>query len=372
VKKLYWFLENGDLDHDIHTWEEYEMKLPDSLDGYTVIIVIRNPYERLVSGFVDKYKSDGQYVESWIGPTSPVKDVALTFENFVSEIITHGFRVVNAHHFVPQMFTRSDRLSEVCRHKQLFVYDLKNIDYAKLEELFGTKIPESILNFRGGHEREKHPELTTSVHNLKQEEYHMRSPLYSCFYNDAIIQQVQQYFKEDFDFFDAVGFRYAAPRSAEDAYWVAMAADRKSRKSDEKASRRAQAYAFGGNRPQRQALSGRQNSGTAKLSVLSVLPSLLSSVQPPSTVVATVLPSAFTGAAAMVVVTSAAIVVTLPSAPTVVMPIMPLAPVSVIVLPPLLTTAPISMRRMPPRSSRYCSVQQQWLPDSGHTVSSPS
>ena len=34
-------------------------------DSYTIIIIIRNPFIRLISGFVEKYRIDGPYRNKW-------------------------------------------------------------------------------------------------------------------------------------------------------------------------------------------------------------------------------------------------------------------------------------------------------------------
>ena len=79
VKKMFRFLQNGKIHNPIHT--DLDMNsLPDEIENYTTIIVGRNPYKRLVSGFLDKYKPGGEYRHLWKKP-------ALTFSSFVSEVV---------------------------------------------------------------------------------------------------------------------------------------------------------------------------------------------------------------------------------------------------------------------------------------------
>jgi hypothetical protein len=152
-------------------------------------------------------------VEGWVSSESPLANKLLTFENFVDELSINHFRVINAHHFIPQVQENFEiRLRS---HKKLLVYDITSIDYGTLEELFQTKIPPSILLFRGGHQRKHQPDQDlTPVHNLAQEEYSHRSPAYSCFYTAAIMEQVRHFYREDFEFFKSVGFVYSEPEPA--------------------------------------------------------------------------------------------------------------------------------------------------------------
>ena len=54
--------------------------LPENIDDFTIVLIVRNPYKRLVSGFIDKYSMYDKYYRLW-DPSVP-----LTFSNFVDEI----------------------------------------------------------------------------------------------------------------------------------------------------------------------------------------------------------------------------------------------------------------------------------------------
>ena len=55
IKNIFWFLKTGKLENKIHTEKDMN-KLPNYINHYTTIIITRNPYKRIISGFLDKYK----------------------------------------------------------------------------------------------------------------------------------------------------------------------------------------------------------------------------------------------------------------------------------------------------------------------------
>lgn len=57
-------------------------KLPANYNRYKIIIFIRNPYTRIISGFKNKYCS-GRYV--------------------VDKLDMNGIKNINSHHFTPQL-----------------------------------------------------------------------------------------------------------------------------------------------------------------------------------------------------------------------------------------------------------------------------
>ena len=84
IKRIFWFLQNNTIDNSIHTCHDLR-KIPDDIVNYTTIIIGRNPYKRIVSGFLDKYripgeKIEGQFRKWW-------KYDTITFSMFVDELI---------------------------------------------------------------------------------------------------------------------------------------------------------------------------------------------------------------------------------------------------------------------------------------------
>ena len=56
IKHIYWFLQNVHKSLEKPHYGTYN-KLPENTEDYTIIIICRSPYKRLVSGFLEKYKS---------------------------------------------------------------------------------------------------------------------------------------------------------------------------------------------------------------------------------------------------------------------------------------------------------------------------
>ena len=102
------------------------MNLPDDIENYTAILVVRNPYQRIVSGFLDKYHTNGIYRCMW------TSDLPLTFRNFVGEVGRQNWCKIDFHHFAPQTGDKFDE-DKIRRAKQCIVYDIANIDYDYIE-----------------------------------------------------------------------------------------------------------------------------------------------------------------------------------------------------------------------------------------------
>jgi hypothetical protein len=94
IKKIYWYLQNSIIDNKIHSKKEWN-NIPNDIENYTTILIIRNPYERIISGFLDKYKKDGQFRHLW-------KHDTLTFSTFVDKLIKNDWKIIDKHHFIPQ------------------------------------------------------------------------------------------------------------------------------------------------------------------------------------------------------------------------------------------------------------------------------
>ena len=121
IKQMFYFLQNGKLDNPIHLPDEYKIKNFDGDEDYLIVLFIRNPYERLVSGYLDKYKKipTGNY--RWRD------DKELTFKNFVNELFQNAFKTIETHHFIPQISYNWD--DKIKNHKNMLIFDIANIDY---------------------------------------------------------------------------------------------------------------------------------------------------------------------------------------------------------------------------------------------------
>ena len=68
IKRIFLFLNsNSIINNDIHEKVNKFIfnKLPNNIENYTTIIISRNPYKRIISGFLDKYKKNGSYRHLW-------------------------------------------------------------------------------------------------------------------------------------------------------------------------------------------------------------------------------------------------------------------------------------------------------------------
>lgn len=81
-------------------------------------MIIRNPYERIISGFLDKYREEHPWRKLW------KNEKKLTFLNFIDVLDKEGTgRQIERSHFSPQINANWDDTLNI--HK---IYDIKNID----------------------------------------------------------------------------------------------------------------------------------------------------------------------------------------------------------------------------------------------------
>lgn len=205
VKRIFKYLANNQdiSDHNKVHHATYT-RLPPDITSYTIIIIIRNPYKRLVSGFREKYNPDpnssGTCHKMW------TVDKPLTFSNFVDEIVEKNWKVIHEHHFLPHISEAYDKKIE--NHDKFFVYDIENIDYQQFEKLFSKTIPKALLYYRGGHENTRTKTLEKYVYDDEISTYNEYLVNTKYFYNEKILKQVNEFYKNDFELFRRFGFDY--------------------------------------------------------------------------------------------------------------------------------------------------------------------
>jgi hypothetical protein len=184
IKCIYWYLQTEKLDTIIHTDKDLN-KLPDDIENYTTIIITRNPYKRIVSGFLDKYAKGGQFRGLW-------KDSFLSFSLFVDKLINYDWETINFHHFTPQTTEFFDK--KILLSKIIKFYDIEKIDYEYIEQLYNKKIPECVINRKQGHERNLHVKsedfYNTYVYDLNIDDYIDYKIDIKYFYNEEIREKV--------------------------------------------------------------------------------------------------------------------------------------------------------------------------------------
>ena len=203
VKKIYYFFCNN-IEKELHCDEEYEEELPENIEEYTSILFIRNPYKRVVSGFLDKYSKNGIYSDKFLTKYDIIK-----FDIFVDELINGDWNIIDEHHFTPQTTEKFNK-SKIIKSKSLILYDIESINYEYLENLFNKKIPEQLLNFKGGHERKVYNKdfEDDSVYNLDINKYIKYNVPINNFYNKELKDKIYKFYSNDFLFFEAFGFYY--------------------------------------------------------------------------------------------------------------------------------------------------------------------
>ena len=202
VKYMWLYLNdiNFTQNDTVHKNNTYN-NLPKNIDEYTVVIFIRNPYKRIVSGFLDKYKEGGEFRYRW-------KNSLITFNDFIDELISNNYSIINKHHFTPQ--TSEAYNSNIKYAKNLKLYDICNIDYNYIGHLFDKTIPNNVKNFKGTHTRNNLLQSSkfTDVWNLNMSTYINYNIENKYFYNKDIQNKVYNFYKSDFNWFREYGIEY--------------------------------------------------------------------------------------------------------------------------------------------------------------------
>lgn len=204
VKKLFYYLTEQDHGNEIKLHRDYNVRLPDdgNIADYVIFVFTRNPYQRLISGFLDKYNPyGGSLNQKWGGGK-------LTFSLFVEELLTRKWDKIDNHHFTPQT-SEGFNLNQMRKTKELIVYDIKNIDYGRISQIYKKDIPQSIIEFRGEHSRKPTGEnIKTNVYDMELKDIYKNKVDYKYFYNNEIQEQVYQFYKNDFDFCSLFFIKY--------------------------------------------------------------------------------------------------------------------------------------------------------------------
>lgn len=200
IKKIFWYLQNNNIDNKIHIKEEYSYILPNDIKNYITILIIRNPYERLISGFLGKFKLNGFCRNKWKYPEC-------TFSKFIDEfIINSNYKKIDEHHFTPQLSENFD--NKIINSKNLIIYDINNINYKYIENIYNKIIPESLIKFRGGHENKNYNIFKDYVYNLNIDSYSQYKVPLKYYYNEELKNKVYNFYINDFLFFKKYGFDY--------------------------------------------------------------------------------------------------------------------------------------------------------------------
>ena len=199
IKTIFWFLQTDNVNNLIHTAKDIN-KMPNDIENYTTIIFIRNPYKRIISGFLEKYKKCGKYRHLW-------RNSFLSFSQFVDKLINCDWKTIDYHHFTPQTTEHFDK--KILLSKNIKFYDIGKIDYEYIEQLYNKKIPECVINKKHGHERLSYVNSYNKyVYDLHIDDYLDYNIDTTYFYNKEIREKVFTFYIKDFSFFKENGIDY--------------------------------------------------------------------------------------------------------------------------------------------------------------------
>jgi hypothetical protein len=202
IKTIYWFLQTNNIENPIHTDKDIN-DLPNDIENYVTLIICRNPYMRIVSGFLDKYAPGGEYRRLY--NKSPI-----SFSKFVNDVVKKKWELVERHHFTPQTTEYFDK--KILFSKIIKFYDISDIDYEYIGQLYNKKIPECVINKKQGHERIFKMQTADCydkpVYYLNIDDYINYKVDIKYFYNKEIKEKVSAFYTGDFTFFSENGLNY--------------------------------------------------------------------------------------------------------------------------------------------------------------------
>ena len=187
IRKLYMYYTNCFINKGNHI----ETDINDNIN-FIDILFIRNPYKRIVSGYMDCYVQNEKYIGNF------------SFNEMLDNLLESEFKNVNKLHFQHQL---SENYNQNIKFNKIF--DIENIDYEYLDSLFNIKIKgnEQVLNlFRiSGHHVKYDKNLyinnayllsPTQLNLLYKDNY----PYYNSFLNQITIDKINKFYNKDIEF----------------------------------------------------------------------------------------------------------------------------------------------------------------------------
>lgn len=204
IKNMVHFLENKNL-FGVHIRDHDNHELPEDIENYIIIIIIRNPYKRIISGLFDKYKTNGAQRGKW-SISEP-----LSFSNFLNKLSEERYDLVDYAHFSLQLDERFR--DDIFLNKKTIIYDIGNIDYEYIGSLYNKTIPPEVIQFRGDHINKNTEILNEYVFDKEIDEYSKYKIPIEYFYNDMLEEKMKKIYKKDFEFFESKGFYYSCKQT---------------------------------------------------------------------------------------------------------------------------------------------------------------
>lgn len=184
---------NFKIPHNFNTYNG----LPENHSEYKIILFIRNPYKRIVSGFIERYCVARYRLN--------IRD--LNFEQFINELDLNGVQRINSEHFSPQL---SQKYEDNMKFEKVF--DIENIDFNYLDELFGKKMNENLVKVRTTHQMKYKEKYENEIPAFRLNKIILKrmseKPNWKYFMNSDIINKINKFYKKDLDFFKDNGFDF--------------------------------------------------------------------------------------------------------------------------------------------------------------------
>jgi hypothetical protein len=207
VLNLFYKLSNIENPSPFYDYNNLNLKTKEEMKEYTIVVFVRNPYKRLVSGFLEKYGKRIFFDKLH-------KKDGITFTEFVNLLYTRPDKI-DKHHFTPQTSeafnsrTVEDKFS-VCKRFEMM--DIENIHLEILKEIFAFKESISTISKSIGKKDHSHQHVKDiqskrlydlPIKDLLDVKYEI-----SQFYNEDIMKKVQSIYASDFTFFKTQMFCY--------------------------------------------------------------------------------------------------------------------------------------------------------------------
>jgi len=188
--------------HKLNKTKWLHSPLPYDYQNYKIFLFCRNPYDRLVSGFLNKFVTD---VPNYI--SKKIENVEeLTFLDYVTLLEKNtNFDIIDEHHFGKQI-----NVEEMKKINVNHVFDIHNIDMSILDAHFQKNSQLFQCTKQNWNATKKNSKKMNNIFTKKVKDLKKMNvfPSYSSFYNDELREKVKRMYQTDFDYFQEKGFEY--------------------------------------------------------------------------------------------------------------------------------------------------------------------